>query len=55
MTKGPKYVPDFEFPADAGFSGSAGRVIVKGYSRGGPARKPADMPKSPSPRPRRKG
>ena len=32
---GLRYVTDFEFPADQGFSGSAGRSEVKGYMRGG--------------------
>lgn len=32
---GCKYVKDFEFGADKGFSGSAGQTIVKGYARGG--------------------
>lgn len=27
---------DFQFPTDFGFSGSAGKVIVRGYARGGP-------------------
>ena len=30
-----KYVSEFEFPTEAGFSGSAGKTMVKGYSRGG--------------------
>lgn len=33
-----KYVKDFEHPADFGYSGSAGKVMVKGYARGGPVR-----------------
>ena len=33
-----KYVKDFEHPEGFGFTGSAGRVIVKGYSRGGPTK-----------------
>lgn len=32
-----KYVKDFEFPEQAGFSGSSGKVMVKGYARGGKA------------------
>jgi hypothetical protein len=32
-----KYVKDFEFPEHAGFSGSSGKVMVKGYARGGKA------------------
>ena len=32
---GCNYVKDFEFPASAGFSGSAGQTHVKGYARGG--------------------
>jgi hypothetical protein len=35
MGKSFKYVSDFEFPSDRGFSGSAGQQMVKGYSRGG--------------------
>lgn len=34
---GPKY-GEFEFPASAGFHGSAGVQHVKGYQRGGPAK-----------------
>ena len=30
-----KYVKDFDFPESAGFSGSCGKVAVKGYVRGG--------------------
>lgn len=30
-----KYVKDFMFPSNAGFSGSAGQQMVKGYARGG--------------------
>ena len=30
-----KYVSEFEFPSEAGFTGSAGKTMVKGYSRGG--------------------
>jgi len=30
-----KYVKDFSFPPSAGFSGSAGKQMVKGYARGG--------------------
>ena len=33
-----KYVKDFEHPEGFGFTGSAGRVMVKGYSRGGPTK-----------------
>lgn len=36
---GPKYVGDFDFPADKGFSGSAGVQHVKGYARGGHVKK----------------
>ena len=32
---GLQYVDDFSFPADQGFTGSAGRTEVKGYMRGG--------------------
>ncbi len=37
---GPKYVSDFEFPADAGFHGSAGVQNVKAYARGGRTKAP---------------
>lgn len=30
---GPKYVKDFAFPSDFGFTGSAGRVEVRAHSR----------------------
>ncbi len=32
---GPKYVKEFEFSKEAGFSGSAGMQPVRGYQRGG--------------------
>lgn len=32
---GCKYVKDFEFPEGNGYSGSAGKTVVKGYARGG--------------------
>lgn len=35
MSKTFKYVSDFEFPSDCGFSGSAGKTMVRGYARGG--------------------
>jgi hypothetical protein len=35
-----KYVKDFDFPESAGFSGSCGKVAVKGYVRGGKVAKP---------------
>jgi len=35
MSKSFKYVKEFEFPSHAGYSGSAGQQMVKGYSRGG--------------------
>jgi hypothetical protein len=35
MSKSFKYVKEFEFPSHAGYSGSAGKQMVKGYSRGG--------------------
>lgn len=35
MSKTYKMVSDFEFPADCGFTGSAGKTMVKGYARGG--------------------
>lgn len=34
-----KYVKDFEFPTEAGFTASAGKTMVKGYARGGPLNK----------------
>jgi hypothetical protein len=37
MGKNLKYVADFEFPSDCGFSGSSGKTMVKGYARGGAA------------------
>ena len=37
MGKTLKYVSDFTFPSDCGFSGSAGKTMVKGYARGGAA------------------
>jgi hypothetical protein len=44
-----KYVKDFEHPADFGYSGSAGKVMVKGYARGGPVRAPKAPPAQPAP------
>jgi hypothetical protein len=38
-TGGLQYVKDFSFPADQGFTGSAGRSEVKGYMRGGSVKK----------------
>lgn len=35
MSKSFKYVSDFQFPSECGFSGSAGKTSVKGYYRGG--------------------
>jgi len=35
MGKTLKYVSEFSFPSDKGYSGSAGRQMVKGYARGG--------------------
>ncbi len=43
---GVKYVKEFEHPEDFGFSGSAGKVVVKGYVRGGPVRKSCGGPVS---------
>jgi len=37
MGKGLKYVSEFTFPSDKGYSGSAGKTMVKGYARGGAA------------------
>lgn len=38
MGKSLKYVKDFQFPCEAGFSGSGGKTMVKGYARGGSAK-----------------
>jgi hypothetical protein len=35
MSKSFKYVKEFVFPSEAGYSGSAGKTTVKGYYRGG--------------------
>lgn len=35
MGKTLKYVSEFSFPSDKGYSGSAGKQMVKGYARGG--------------------
>jgi len=35
MGKSFKYVSDFEFPSECGFTGSSGKTMVKGYARGG--------------------
>jgi hypothetical protein len=37
MGKSLKYVSEFTFPSDKGYSGSAGKTMVKGYARGGAA------------------
>lgn len=42
MSKSFKYVSEFEFPSDKGYSGSAGQTSVKGYCRGGKVMKKAD-------------
>ena len=34
-----RYVKDFDFPSDRGFTGSAGKSTVKGYMRGGKVKK----------------
>ena len=34
MSKSFKYVKEFEFPREAGYTGSAGQQMVKGYARG---------------------
>ncbi len=39
MGKTLKYVSDFKFPTECGYSGSAGQTMVKGYARGGMAQK----------------
>lgn len=35
MGKTLKYVSEFEFPSDKGYSASSGKTMVKGYARGG--------------------
>lgn len=35
MSKSFKYVSDFQFPSECGFTGSSGKTMVKGYARGG--------------------
>lgn len=35
MSKSFRYVSEFSFPSEAGYSGSAGKTAVKGYYRGG--------------------
>ena len=42
MSKSFRYVSEFEFPSDKGFSGSAGATSVKGYCRGGKVMKKAE-------------
>lgn len=37
MSNSLKYVSEFEFPREAGYTGSAGQTHVKGYARGGKA------------------
>ncbi len=37
MGKTLKYVSEFTFPSDQGYSGSSGKTMVKGYARGGAA------------------
>lgn len=37
MGKGLKYVSEFTFPSDKGYSASAGKTMVKAYARGGAA------------------
>jgi hypothetical protein len=37
MSKSLKYVSDFQFPSECGFTGSTGKTMVKGYARGGHA------------------
>lgn len=46
MSKTFKYVSDFEFPSDCGFTGSAGKTMVKGYARGGDVAQDKAMVKS---------
>lgn len=43
MSKSFKYVSDFQFPSECGFSGSAGKTSVKGYYRGGNVGKTKDV------------
>ena len=40
-----KYVKEFDFPSDKGFSGSAGKQMVSGYARGGKAKGTAKIGK----------
>ncbi len=47
---GLQYVKDFSFPADQGFTGSAGRSEVKGYMRGGSVKKGRNKPNTKSKR-----
>ena len=42
---GPKYVDEFAYPSEAGFTGSAGVQHVRGYARGGPVKKEAQRAK----------
>ena len=35
MSKSLKYVSEFQFPSECGFTGSTGKTMVKGYARGG--------------------
>ncbi len=41
-----KYVKDFSFPADKGFTGSAGQQPVQGYMRGGKVKAEAKIAKT---------
>jgi len=45
MTKSFRYVKDFEFPSEAGYTGSCGKTTTKGYARGGNVA----APKTPAP------
>ena len=38
-----KYVKEFEFGSDKGYTGSAGQTVVKGYARGGKAKSSCKM------------
>jgi hypothetical protein len=43
MSKSFKYVKEFVFPGEAGYSGSAGKTAVKGYYRGGDVDRTKDV------------
>ncbi len=39
MSKSFRQVKEFEFPSSCGFTASAGKIMVKGYARGGAVKK----------------